>query len=461
MSRLYRLFVCFALFGVTSVIAQDAAPLRYEAALQGALAGPRVTLAENKLELAQKQLEVASSFVSADLSAGYSVTRGALNAPELDEPRSLDSSGFDPITLNASFNVFSLGPQADQISRARLEVARARNNLRDERAAVLIETTERYLNALRASGEEALAQLKVAYATQVLEATRSRLAVGAANEADVLQADIALSRAENERAEATRETLQQLAALSLLIGEDVVAVADAPPSGSLGELELDAATLATLLAQRSDVQAARLAVQEAEISYHATLRENLPSGSLQMNYAHTTTNSTFGLGAGFDTRSFQPSLSASLDPDSGNLPGSAPLEGASSSSFTVSVGLTVPLDTALPAALAAGQLALEQSRVNATQTLELAKLELANTRRALDAAKAALLLAEQLMEQSEQAAEAARERLALGLVSVLAVQGAENDAAEAALNFSRTQDAVLLAQMRLAAALALDPLEVF
>lgn len=212
------------------------------------------------------------------------------------------------------------------------------------------------------------------------------------------------------------------------------------------------------LAERSDILAARLALADAELTAAGTLRDNLPSGNLSLSYARQRGEQRLGFGGGFDTRSFQPSLSLSFDPDAtptSNLPD------ATSSSWRLGISARVPLDAALPAALQAAALAVEQASLQLTLAIARAELELNNRQREVEAAEATLDLSEQLLAQSHLVAQDTEARYALGLVSSLERDQAELSAAEAELAAARARDSVLLARLALAAALALDPLEIF
>lgn len=431
----------------------QAQPLAFNQALDLALKSPSLEIARLQAELAHRQLEVAASPLSAELTAGFSATWGTIDAPGLPEPRSLDDRSWDPFALTTAFNVVPLGPRFDRLQRARFNLLRAEQALRDERARLLLETTRHYLNALRATEQAALAERQLALAQNTLAATQARQEAGAVTAAQLLQSEIAVSRAHSQIADAERAKAAALALLSLSVGATVSSVAGeppmaaAPPTGDLGQL-----------AERSDVLAARLALAEAELTASSTLRDNLPSGSLSLSYARQQGERRLALGAGFDTRSYQPSLSLSFDPDAalaGNLPD------ATSSSFRLGISARVPLDAALPAALQAAALAVEQASLQLTLAINRAELELNNRQREVEAAEAALGLSEQVLAQSRRVAQDTEARYALGLVSSLERDQAELSAAEAELAAARARDGVLLARLALAAALALDPLEIF
>lgn len=431
----------------------QAAPLDFNDALTLALAGPSLEVAGLQLALAQKQLEIAASPVTAELSGGYSATWGVLDAPGLPAPQRLDERGFDPFALTAAFNVVPFGPRYDQVQRARLNVLRAEQALRDERARLALEVTRHFLGALRAEQQLVLAERQLALAEESLAATKVRQEAGAATSAQLLQAELAVRRALHEVAEAERAKAQALASLSLSVGSTVSAVAGdvpmvvAPATDDLGRL-----------AERGDVLAARLALAEAELTAAAALRDNLPSGSVSLSYLRQQGEQRLGVGAGFDTRGYQPSLSVTFDPSAaptGNLPD------AVASSVRLGISARIPLDSALPAALEAAALAVEQAALQLMLTIARAELELASRQRELAAAEAGLALSEALLAQSRQLAQETSARYELGLVSVLERDQAELGVLEAELATARARDAVLLARLALIIALALDPLEVF
>ena len=132
-----------------------------EISYSGALAlidqSPAVRLARGELELAQRQLEVASSFVRGELSSGYTQSWGELSIPTPvdDEPadpitRTDNRGDFDPIGLSANFNVVPFGPSYEQILRARSALSNAENALRDARYQAVVDVTTSFQTVLAA-----------------------------------------------------------------------------------------------------------------------------------------------------------------------------------------------------------------------------------------------------------------------------------------------------------------------
>ena len=237
--------------------------------------------------------------------------------------------------------------------------------------------------------------------------------------------------------------------------DDSLQSGDAFSTAQAGDASTDA------LLARSDVQNARLNVLEQELTAQATLRDNLPNGSLSLGYTRNVNTRALQVGAAYSTsgpNGYQPALSFSYDPNAQSL-----LAEAESRANNVSVNLSVsvPLDVRLSAALRAARLNVDASRMQAERVVELARLEVTGAQDSVAAAGASLEVAQNLLEQSRAALAATQSRFDLGLISPLELSQAKIDAAEAELTYARAEDALLSARLELARALALDPLEVF
>jgi outer membrane protein len=444
----------FSLSALT--LAQDAQPLSFSQALELSQGSPSVVLAQGQRDLAQKQLEVSRGVLSGEFTAGYTQTWGeatsTLPTTGEEQTTSLNDGSFDAFSLSATLNVVPFGPNADTIQKALWSLEQAELTLRDAGATALINTAESYLTALRAAQEVELRKFSVEVATQQLEANRVRREAGGATDQQVLQAEIALSQAQNELSTAQRSNVQALASLSNGLGVAVEGVSGEAPDAALPEtLDIEKQIL-----ERTDVKQALIAVQEAELSAASTTRQYLPSGSLTMSLSATDNEQRLSASAGYDTKTFQPNASLSFDPsfDQG-------VEGSSSNSFSINLGATVPIETSLAPALEAARLSIEQSQNQAQQTQELARLEVTNTQRQLDAAQAGLELSQQLVEQSQQTYDTTKERFDLGLIIELDVLTAEEALRESQLNLAKAQDSYLLALLQYLNSLAVNPLEVF
>jgi outer membrane protein len=453
--RMVKLLFILTLSLSVLTLAQEAQPLSFSGALELSQGSPSVVLAQGQRDLAQKQLEVSRGVLSGQFTAGYTQTWGEATSslPTGDEETtSLDDGSLDAFSLSATLNVVPFGPNADTIQKALWSLEQAELNLRDAGATALINTTQSYLTALRAAQEMELRSFSVEVATQQLEANRVRREAGGATDQQVLQAEIALSQAQNELSTAQRSNVQALAALSNGLGVAVSSVSGEAPSATLPQgLDIEQQIL-----ERTDVKQALIAVQEAELNAASTTREYLPSGSLTMSLSATDNDQRLSASAGYDTRSFQPNASLSYDPsfDQGS-------EDSSSNSFSLNLGATVPLESSLGPALEAARLSIEQSQNQAQQTQELARLEVTNAQRQLDAASAGLELSQQLVAQSQETYDTTKERFDLGLIIELDVLTADEALRESRLNLAKAQDSYLLALLHYLNSLAVNPMEVF
>jgi outer membrane protein TolC len=437
------------------VSAQDTQTLSFPEALELSQQSPSVVLAQGQRDLAQKQLDVSRGVFSGQFTAGYTQTfgeaRSTLPTGE-EQTTSLDDGSFDSFALSGTFNVVPYGPNADTIQKALWNLEQAELSLRDTQATAVINTAQSYLTALRAGQEVELEQFSANVAAQQLEANRVRQQAGATTDQQVLQAEIALSQAQNDLSTAQRSNVQALASLSNQLGVAVNSVSGEAPIVALPEsLDVEQQIL-----ERTDVKRALMAVQEAELNAASTTRQYLPSGSLTMTLAAIDDQKQFAASAGYDTKSFQPNASLSYDPSS-----ERGTEGSSSNSFSINLGATVPLESALEPALQAARLSTEQSQMQAQQTQELARLEITNSQRQLDAAQAGLEFSQQLVEQSQVTYDTTKERFDLGLIIELDVLTAEEALRESQLNLANAQDSYLVALLQYLSTLAVNPMEVF
>lgn len=437
-----------------STVAAAQAPLDYQEAIQSVAESPRLVLARGELELAQKRLGVTASPVQSELSGGYTRTFSNLEA---GGSRTAETGGdLDPIRLTTVLNVVPYGPHSDRVTRDRWALSQAEAALRDETAKTLLDITEGYQTALRAEEEVYVAGMRLELAKEQLEAIRTGVAAGTATNNEVLTAELGVRQAEQALQSAVRAQQQALATLSVTLGRTVGTLVGEPPPSAFSPKVTDA-----LLARRSDLLNTALAVEDAELTAAATLRDNLPSGTLNAAYTNTNDGSSLQLGAQFSTgglNAYQPTFSAGLDPDTG-LPGLGP--GQVSSRFTVGLGVSVPLNAALSDALAAARLNVEGAELRAAQTLALARLEVMNRAAEVVGAEAGLDLARQELERQRETLGIARQRLELGLLPEIEVRSAEVTSVEGLLALHRAEDALRLAHMRYAAALGFDPKEVF
>lgn len=412
---------------------------------------PQVKLAALNLELAQKQLSVTASPLKGQLTGGYSQTWGETTAPSLAEPTSLNEGDWQPLSLNASFNMLPYGPGHDATIRATWALRRATARLQDEQANAIIELTRGYQTVVLAKAQVALERARLESAQNLLGQVQTQLSVGAATEANRSQAELSVQQSENALAAAERGLAQALNSLSLTLGRTVTDITPDLPATSAVPAGGD-------LSARSDVLNAELSVAEAVLQRDSTLRDYLPSAELSTRYSLLPEEGSFSLGASFDTRSFQPSASLSYDPDFANPQA---LAEQSSSTFTLGLSATIPFDVRLGDALEAGRLAVEQSQLQAARVLELASLDVHTKTLAVQDAEGSVGLAAAALEQAHLLLEVARERLAAGIIPQQELTSAKLEVAQAELGLLGAQNTLRLAHMELAQSLALNPLEVY
>lgn len=415
--------------------------ISFDQAVKMVTDSPAVQLAAGQLTLAQHQFGEASAFVSGGLSAGYTRSSGGGGG----EGGPLDAGGLEPITATATFNVVPYGEAADSARQARWGVQLAEAMLEATEAANVVVVVTQYLDALRYSQEEAALIAATEVARTALAAARTRLEVGAANTADLLASEIALSQAQNDLAEIALERDQALASLSQTLGVSVAAVEGEPPRITLPDLGDTDARFET----RSDVLSARLEVLSAELNRSAALRSVLPTGSAGVGYR----DGSVALGAGFGTDTFQPSLEASYDPDGS-------LDDPTGAGLRAQFSVTIPLDSGSGASLAAAEAAEANARLELEQTLAQADLDLQATQNQLVTTQNSLTAAGALVEQRQQSLETTRTRLELGLVPAYEVESAEASLLGAQVQLKRLEDNVLLAQLILLQTLGMNPLAV-
>jgi len=426
-----------------------AAALTYHDAVRQALAAPTVALAQRALELAKRQLAIASAPVRGELSGGYRWTSGERD-PGVGEVIDLSTQGFDPIGLTLTSPILGLGPAGDAIERARADVRRAEAEVANAQRAAVIEVTAAFQGVVRAAESAALAEAEAELAALERRAGELRAAAGAATANEVARLANAEARAQQALQSAAFEQRSAQRSLELALGVPVAAVEPGLPHPAA----LLARGLDPLWESRSDVLAATLNLADTARSASATLREQLPSLSISVVHASGDADRSLQVAGAFDTRSLQPSLSISYDPDSG-VPGVGP--DGSSRSLSLGLALRVPLDPSVGHALSAARIASERAEaqlelVRARAELEVERREIEFVRALNDADFAARSAELALAELTN-----AEARFSAGTLSELAINRARLDVQRALLDLERTRDAARLAALRLLDALAADP----
>jgi outer membrane protein TolC len=423
-------------------------PLTYAAALELAAAAPSVRLAERAFELAQRQLEVAAAPIRGELGAGYRWTRGERDLGDAGRV-DLAAEGWDALTLSLAFPTVGYGPAADAVARARGDLARVEAELGAARRTARLEVTQGFQRALRAREAAALAAADLDLAELELEAAAWRRAAGAASDADRARAALAVERARAAAAAAEREVEAAERLLAVVLG-----VPTGPPAGPLPDPAAWLAVVGAAWERRPDVLSARLQVAETDRAADGALRDNLPSASLSVAGTFADPDRTLLVSGGLDTRTLQPSVAVSYDPDTGatGLPDDGRLR-----TFTVAVAVRIPLNPALGDALAAGRLGRERAAAQLELTLARAGVDVEQRRLDAETALANADLARAGADLAAADLELARLRFAGGHLAELALRRAEVEHERARLDAARAADAARLAALRLLDALAVEP----
>ena len=405
---------------------------------------PAVQTAAQEVELARRARDIERAPLSLNLSGGVRATTGAAAIGDDGLPLAdAEPIAVDPITLSATLNVVPLGPNATASERADDAVTQAEATYVDAREDALLAAVEGYLNALRNAQEEKVLRRGAEVARFALEGVRAKLKAGAAGEAEVLEAQLALAQAESDLATSLRAGAEGLGTLTSVLGVAVDGVVGSVKVKSIPQPR----DLKGQLERRGDVIRARLALREAELAEADTRFGLLPNGTASVGYSRSVGGQEVALGAlvGSET-AFQPSVSASYQPFSTAADGGA---------FSASLGVSVSLDPVTPKIVETAALRVTQARTDLTNTLALARLELSSRRRELAAARASLDLTARQLGLSQQLLAGVQKRFTLGLIAPLELKQAEQGRLTAQLTQARAQDAVLLARLRLVRTLSL------
>jgi outer membrane protein TolC len=427
----------------------DAAGFTLFDAVRGGLDGPDVRLARVQLAQAEASARIAGQVLSGSARTGVQVSGASAGADPDWEAR------LQPFTAQATLNVVPYGPSFDAAQRAREAAADARAAVHARALQASIAAAERWWAAERAERASLTAAERVAAAERARDATTVQVAAGTAGAADIADAELALVQARLDAAAADFDRSAALVDLSLLVGTSVEGVE--PRDGDaalladawLGDLSLpDASLLDAAAAVSERVRSAERSLADAIEAADRARRDAGPSAALSVSGTMSGAAGRVGVGAGIDTRAYQPSLELSLDPFA-----SAPA-GATAS---VSLSLTVPFASGRGATFERADAAAIVEAERLEQVRAQSRLELAATARAVDQASGQLRLALDRLALRELQVEAAEVRAAAGVISPLDVERSRRDLADAELALDRALDTVRLAQARLDLALDRSP----
>lgn len=425
-------------------------------AWEAALSSPAMRRAEAGLQAADERAAAVAAAFDLSLSAGLRAETGAVHPDGADPDRRDPELRLDPITLSLRFDGWPSGPRADEREASALRLSVQRQQLFETAGQTLIDATERYLAALRAEQTAQLRRAQAEAAETAMDAVALRLELGSATERELREAELSLLRAQADLGGAERQAAQAREALQRLLG---VAVGELSEPTLLSTEPAWPEDVLTALEARAAMRQARLQLLEAEQAAAATGRSSGPQLSWQLSAAAGDQDRRFDLGLAGSSADPRPRLDLSFAPQTG-MTQLQMLGDGRAWQVGAGISLSVPLGPQGGHQREAAALDLLAAELQAAGAVEDLLLELQDRLRATQNAEAQLRLAEAVLAARLADTEEDRQRLDLGLTTATELEQGRLNADAALLDLQRAADGLLLAHMRLALALAIDPLEV-
>lgn len=426
--------------------------LGYDELLLLADRSPTVLAARRALDRAERQASARAMPLSFDGSAGYRRVAGEADPGGAAPVEDLGEGDVTPIVLGVRVDPFLVGSGADELARARGAVERARAELDAARRRARIDAVSTFQDALAAERGAAIAAAEADLAEREFEALRARREAGGASDLALAEAELATARAAQARDAAERQAAMARRALAVTLGREVPA-----PEGPLPVPPAMPDRSALSFAGRSDLVDAAAAVADADRTADATLRDALPTVTLDASWLRGNDASTFQLGGSIDTAAFAPSLRASYDPDDG-VQGVLADDG-SLDRFEVTVRMDFVFSPALGDALAAVRIGQDQARAQRDVVASAAEMAIERAWLAARDAAERIELANAALDLARRSAELARLRVEAGAVAPAAAERADLDLRRAESDRIAATDAYRLALFRLLDAAAVPPEE--
>jgi outer membrane protein len=425
------------------------APLGLREAVVLAADGPDVRVARAELEAALLAAEAAGASVTGTVRAGYTV-QWRDDAPG-------GSDALQPLNVTATLNVLPYGPRGEALERASTAVVDAERALARAEASAAITAAERWWAAVRAQELAWLAADRLELAERQLAAVLVQAVAGTAGPGAVGEAELARAQAALDNAAVTIDALAARAALAQHLGTDDFVLARreedvrAEAARLAVTIEPDAEALAHGVAESERLRSALRALRDAEMADERARRAAAPSVALSVSVATAGDSGRVSLGAGWDSRNFQPTVDLSMEPFRPSPP---------STSASVGVSVTVPFSTTRDLereqdlrAIALAEEQLAQARVTSG-------LELEAQLRGVDAVLGRLALAHARARLRDEQAASRALRAELGQLAALDLERAELDDRAAEIDLGEILDTARLALARLELALGGDPIPV-
>ncbi len=239
---------------------------------------PEVNQAAADVEAAQARLADSSRLV-----------RDNPNLSAAAGPRYTDEGAQLELGLQLTQPLEIAGQRSARISAAEAALLAARATLQSRRAEAGARARTAFAAVLASRARVEAAGEAVTFATRSLDAARDRMTAGAASQIDVNAALVELGRAQREQLAARQKLVAERAELIALLGLDPRE--DLELSGTLETTQVRAeetgseeAAIRTALAQRTDLAAARAALDAARAEASLANRSAFPTPSIGVGY---------------------------------------------------------------------------------------------------------------------------------------------------------------------------------
>lgn len=467
-----RVLVLGALLAGWTAHAQSVLPHVDAVALAALPAGAgSVQLAALQAETARLDAVAAGALVSATLETDVDATWQAEDAGAASPAGWSASLG--AITLSTQWNVVPAGPTYDAAQRAERGYLLALAALADARRDAVLDALEQVVALERLRAQGALADARLVLARRTRDTVAEQVAAGSVTPQALAEAELTVAQAEGDRADVLADEAAARLAFERTFGVPVETVWD-PAEDPLAALDgaVDAAAPWTPTAAEIDaavaasdrVAEAARSLDDAVVALARARRDAGVTASLTARATVAGDGGRYALGAGWDTRSLQPSADLSIDPWNAAV---------SQTNLTLGASFSLPLGAANSAGVAQAEVDVALDRTRLEQARWTATTELEALVRAVAQAERALGIAVDRLAIRTTTLTSARVRADLGAVSPLDLRRAELDALDAALAVARAQDDARGARSRaelalgrdlsdawVAAALAAEPMEV-
>lgn len=425
-------------------------------AWEAVLANPAMQRAGAGLQAAEARAAALGAAWDISLGMGLRADVGATHPEGADPIRRDLELRLDPITLSLRFDGWPGGPRADEREASVLRLAQQRQQLFETAAQALIDTTEQYLGALRAEQAAGLQRLRADEAAETLATVLLRIELGQATERDRREAELALLRAQTDLANAERQAQQAREALERRLGRPVAELLDPALRSSAPALPED---LLTALEARASLRQARAQVVEAQHAATGVQRSSGPQLNWQLSAAAGDQDRRFDLGLAGSSVDPRPRLDLSFAPQSG-MTALQQLGDGTAWQAGAGLSLSIPLGPQGGHQREAAALDLLAAELQAAEVAEDLLLELHDRLRAVEEADGRWRLAEATLAARQADLSEEEQRGQLGLATPASLADSRLAAATALADLLRADDGLIVAHMRLALSLAIDPLEV-